>query len=164
MNCLAITCFVSLLFSGFRSEAGSPVSDPIFSREQAIMVAPRLHLGMQEEKAMKYLKSSGFDRPLKMGCSHGWTCFYRLADGSSLGLDIAPVRARADGAWRNGLLRAAYIQKDGSNASIPLRPGSIPRPQTQWAEDWEILGKVLVGTCVLFAAALLVIERKAKVA
>jgi hypothetical protein len=164
MNYLAITCFVSFLFIGLRSEAGSPLSNRSLGRDQAITVASQLHLGMHEEKAMNYLKTSGFGRPLKMECSHGWTCFYPMADGSSLGLDIAPVRARADGAWRNGLLRAAYVQKDGSNASIPLMPGSIPHPQTPWAEDWEILGKVLGGTCVLFAAALLAVERKAKLA
>jgi hypothetical protein len=164
MNCLAIACFVTLLFAGLQSEAGFPLPELQLSRGQAITVVSQLHLGMQEEKAIKHLKSSGFDRPLRVGCSHGWTCLYRLADGSSLRLDIEPVRARADGAWRNGLLRAAYIQKDGSNASIPLRPGSIPRPQTQWAEDWEIFGVILVGTCVLFGVALLAVERKAKLA
>ncbi|HEY5912837.1 MAG TPA: hypothetical protein VJA21_19770 [Verrucomicrobiae bacterium] len=119
---------------------------------------------MKEEKAIRLLELRGFKAPLKMGCSHGWTCFYTLDDGSSLGLDVAPVRARAVGAWRHGLLRAAYIQKNGANENIPLRPGSLPADSSPVAEDWKILGIVLCATVVIFGAAIAAVERKARTA
>ncbi len=135
---------------------------PSLSGEQAIRAASQLSLGMKEEKAMRLLESKGFEGPLKMGCSHGWTCFYPLADGTSLGLDIAPVRARADGLWRNGLLRAAYIQKNGTNASIALKPGSLPSDDSPLNQDWQILGVAVLAACALFGAAIAAIERKTR--
>ena len=97
-----------------------------------------------------------------MGCSHGWTCFYELADGSSLGLDMAPTRARADGAWVNGLLRAAYIQRNGSNFAIALQPGLLPQADSSANEGWRILVFVMVPTGVVFAVALVVVSRRAR--
>jgi hypothetical protein len=84
-------------------------------RAHAIRAASQLTLGMREEIAEGILATNGLSGPLKVGCSHGWTCFYTLADHSSLGIEIRPKRARADGAWADGLVEAAIIQKNGSN-------------------------------------------------
>src|ERR1700674_5084436 len=81
-------------------------------RAHAIKAASQLAIGMREEVAEKILATNGLSRPLKMGCSHGWTCFYTLSDRSSLGIDIRPKRARADGAWADGLVEVAVIQSN----------------------------------------------------
>jgi hypothetical protein len=77
-------------------------------------------------------------------------------------LDIAPAPAQADGLWRNGLLRAAYIQKNGTNANIALKPGSLPSEDSPMDQDWRILGVVVLGACALFGAAIAAIERQAR--
>jgi hypothetical protein len=84
-------------------------------RTHAIKAASHLTVGMREEIAERILATNGLSAPLRMGCSHGWTCFYALADHSSLGIEIKPKQARADGAWADGLVQAAIIQKNGSN-------------------------------------------------
>ena len=130
--------------------------------DEAIRAASQLSLGMKEEQAMKLMESRGLRGPLRVGCSHGWTCFYRLADGAGLGLDIAPVRARADGLWRNGLLRAAYIQSNGSNVTIALKPGMLPSESSPESQDWQILGVVVLASCALLAAAIVATTRKTR--
>jgi hypothetical protein len=94
------------------------------SQTQAIKAASQLTVGMREEVAGRILATNGLSAPLRVGCSHGWTCFYALADDSSLGIEIRPKQARADGAWADGLVEGAIIQKNGSNIiSITLTNG-----------------------------------------
>jgi len=80
---------------------------------EAIVAASKLSLGMREEDAEKVLAASGLTSPLKLGCSHGWTSAFILSNSCSLALDIEPKQARADGAWKGGLLRAADIHSNG---------------------------------------------------
>ena len=76
---------------------------------------------MREEAADKLLRQHGLQGGLSLGCSHGWSRFYTLTNGCSLGLDIRPKRANPSGAWSDGLLRAAFIQSNGVNiVSITL--------------------------------------------
>jgi hypothetical protein len=92
------------------------------TQAQAIAVASGLRLAMRDKDAVTYLERAGLTSGMSMGCSHEWTTFYTLTDGCSLGLQIAPLQARADGAWANGRLNAAFIQSNGSNIlSISLR-------------------------------------------
>jgi hypothetical protein len=153
---------VNLLLAAYCGHAQANTSRPRFNPEQAIAVASNLSLGMRENEAIRLLESTGLKAPMRVGCSHGWTCFYDLVDGSRLGLAMAPTRARADGAWANGLLRAAYIQRQGSNLAIALQPGLLPQADSARNEDWELPVVVLVATCVVFAVAIVAITRKAK--
>lgn len=164
MKTLATMFIVGLLLVNLRTEAQTTMSRSSTSSNQAITIASQLSLGMKEEKAIKLLGSHGIKAPLKLGCSHDWTCFFPLDDGSSLSLDFAPVRARADGAWRNGLLRAAYIQKGGSNANIALRPGILPIDEVPANQDWQILGMAIVGAGIIFGAVLVAVGRKSQTA
>ncbi|HZR21504.1 MAG TPA: hypothetical protein VFE51_29755 [Verrucomicrobiae bacterium] len=149
----------SILLLGLRGEAQTQNS---LSESRAIEAASQLALGTKEGKALQLMAARGFKEPIKMGCSHGWTCFYALADGSSLGLDIAPVRAHADGQWKNGLLRAAYIQRNGENVQIVLKPGSLSSDGSAFNQDWQILGVVVLATCGLFVPATVMMQRKAR--
>src|SRR6267142_3259507 len=83
--------------------AAQPSHTNAVDRASAIKAAARLTIGMREEVAEKILATNGLRNPLKMGCSHGWICFSSLADHSSLGIEIRPKRASADGAWADGL-------------------------------------------------------------
>lgn len=60
---------------------------------------------------------------VSVGCSHGWTTPYPLADGRSLDLDFRPSSMRPDGLWGgNGLLERAGIRSNGVEVvSITLK-------------------------------------------
>jgi hypothetical protein len=91
------------------------------TRAEAIKAASKLRVGMKEEAAAKMLGERGLQTGGSVGCSHGWTRFYLLSDGYTLGLEIAPKQARADGKWADGLLQSASIQSNGVKAvSIAL--------------------------------------------
>ena len=162
MNAHSAFCLVSLLLVAWRGQAQTNAARARLDLDQAITMASHLSLGMREEKAIKLLEAGGLQAPLKVGCSHGWTCFYALGNGSSLALDIAPIRARADGEWVNGLLRAAFIQRNGTNLAIALEPGVLPQAESPANEDWEILVVVMLPTSVVLAVAIVAITRKAK--
>jgi hypothetical protein len=99
-----------------------PTSTNSVDRATAIKAASQLAVGMREEVAERLLATNGLRNPMKMGCSHGWSSFYTLSDRCSLAIEIAPKRARSDGAWADGLVKAAVIQnKNGENiVSITL--------------------------------------------
>ena len=89
---------------------------------EAIAIASRLAVGMREEDADRLLQAQGIPGGISIGCSHGWTHFYQLTNGCSLGLDISPNRESASGEWTDGQLRAAYIQSNGVHiVSIKLK-------------------------------------------
>jgi hypothetical protein len=160
MKTIRAFCLVTVLLATCQGRAQTGAAIPHFSPDQAMALASDLSLGMSEKKALKFMKSKGLKNPVKIGCSHGWTCFYELADGSSLGLAIAPIRARADGAWGNGLLREAYIQRNASNVPIALQAGVLPQPGASENEDWTVLAFILVPTLVVFAAAVSLMNRR----
>jgi hypothetical protein len=104
---------------------------------QAIRVASHLHPGMSEADATKFLQQHGIGScvivtdgttnvyslsgtsnvyTLSIGSSLGWTTFYELAEGCSLGLEMRPSQIRTDRIWGgNGLLKGAIIQSNGIN-------------------------------------------------
>ena len=89
---------------------------------EAIKIVSGLRFGMGDKEALRHLEQAGLTPWLSLGCSHGWTTSYRLADGCILGLQIAPLQASSGGAWANGRLKAATIQSNGSNiVSIALK-------------------------------------------
>lgn len=79
---------------------------------EAVALASRLSAGMKEEAADTMLCEHGLSSGISLGCSHGWTRFYTLTNGSSLGLEISS----------GGRLRTAVIQSNGVDiVSIPLK-------------------------------------------
>ncbi len=81
---------------------------------QAVKLASRLHLGMQEKDVAKVLdEQNGLRSGGDVGDSIGWTRFYLLADGCFLDFQMDPKEVRNDGKWGgNGLLRSASIQSN----------------------------------------------------
>lgn len=81
---------------------------------QAIKLASRLQVGMQEQDVTKVLdEQDGLRSGGNVGDSIGWTRFYLLADGCFLDLQMDPEQVRKDGRWGgNGLLRSASIQSN----------------------------------------------------
>jgi hypothetical protein len=79
---------------------------------------------MKESDALEFLSSKGLKAAGKLGCNHGWTCFFPLSDGSALGLEIGLTRATPHASWDN-VLREAYIQRNGTNLPVALRPPPI---------------------------------------
>ncbi len=108
----AICCLVLLAFTNL-TEAQTATNQ--FTQAQAVKIASKLTFGMREDDATKYLVHHGFKDGLSAGDSFGWSHFFPLSRGCSLGLDIKPKRFRPDGAWRDGLLQAAHIQSNGIN-------------------------------------------------
>lgn len=104
---------------------------------EAIRVASQLHPGISEADATKFLQQDGVGScvivtngttnvyslggtsnvySLSIGSSVGWTTFYELAEGCSLGLEMRPSQIRTDGIWGgNGLLERAIIQSNSIN-------------------------------------------------
>lgn len=111
MKAITISCLLGLLVS--YTFAQTFMATNKVDRVQAVKIASRLKVGMREETVEKILTTNGLTGSLKVGCSHGWTSAFILSDGCSLALDIAPKQARADGAWADGLLRAADITSNG---------------------------------------------------
>jgi hypothetical protein len=98
------------------------------SVSRAIQVASQLRIGMMEAEAAKFLEGQGISGAIRdtngqveayslsVGSSHGWTTFYHLAEGCSLGLEMRPSAMRPDGLWGgNGLLEGAVIQSNRVN-------------------------------------------------
>ena len=93
----------------------------------AIKIASQLTYGMPENDVMRFLSQHGFtiNNVPGAGDSFGWTHSFLLADGSYLSLQMTPEPLRPDGAWTNGRLRSAYIQRHGANAvKISLKEAS----------------------------------------
>lgn len=159
-------CLASMLVAACSCRAQTNEVPLRLHPEKAIRLASNLSLGMDEKEATALLESGGLKAGGRMGCSHCWTWVYGLADGSSLALEIAPNRARADGAWVNGLVRAAHIQRGGSNFAIQLQPGPQPQqaPLAPKDKDWQPLVIVAIPFCAVCAVAVVVMTRKAWVA
>lgn len=106
----------------YATNTSGVVSTNRIGQAEAIKVASHLTNGMREEDAKRYLEQHGLGWNLSVGDSFGWSVFFPLTNGGSLGLDIKPRRFRADGEWRDGLLEAAFIQSNCVNiVSITLR-------------------------------------------
>ena len=145
---------VGLALVAFNSEAQTNASPTRISSENAIAVASQLTLGMKETDAIQFLASHGINGPGKLGCSHGWTFFYSLSDSNRLGLDIGLTRADPHGSWDN-VLRAAYIQRNGTNFAVALRSPLINTS----GESQPVL---LLFACLIgLAAALVALARRA---
>lgn len=80
---------------------------------QAVKLASQLKIGMQEEVAKEYFRTNGLQWSIGDGSSFGWFDNFRLTNGCNLILDIKPKTIRADGAWKDGLLQAAFVYSNG---------------------------------------------------
>ena len=113
--CLALVAFVS------PTKAQTTDTNQI-TQAQAIKLASELIDGMREEDATTFLVSHGFKSSLEVGDSFGWMHSFRQRRGCSLCLEIKPKKFRPDGAWADGLVRAAFIQGNGTNwVSIKIK-------------------------------------------
>jgi hypothetical protein len=105
----------------------SPASPSTFipnkmGENEVIKLASHLAYGMPEKDAIRFLNQNGLVSDLgKDGDSLGWSDGFSFSTGA-LCLVIAPKQLQPDGAWANGLLKKAFINKnDGKVVSIPLK-------------------------------------------
>lgn len=86
------------------------------TREQALNVASNLTYGMSEAEAASFLETNGFIKISfgGVGDSFWLTRFCRLSDGTLFCLEIRPKNMRADNAWGDGTLEAAYIREENT--------------------------------------------------
>jgi hypothetical protein len=121
-----------------------PVSSPgvlyisshtnLMAVSRAVEIASGLRTGMTEEDAIEFLERRGLTITnglptnvylLRVGSSGGWTTFYSLADGCSLGLDMRPAQFRSDGLWGgNSILEGVHIQSNLVDLPITLTNAS----------------------------------------
>jgi hypothetical protein len=85
------------------------------TQTQAIALASHLKVGMREEDAVSFLRRGGLKDWGSIGDSFGWAHCFSLTNRCSLVLDVKPKYLRSDGAWADGLVRAASIQSNGVN-------------------------------------------------
>jgi len=111
---------LGLLVLGMQSHAEISTTNTILTADAA-KIAAQLRVGMSEQATATFLKSNGITQnlgtnvySLSVGCSHGWTMGYPLADGHSLDLDFRPGSIRPDGWWGgDGLLERVGIRSHG---------------------------------------------------
>jgi hypothetical protein len=89
---------------------------------EAILIASQLSYDMREEDAGDFLAQKGLRLHRGTGDSFGWGDGCGLTNKFLLGLDITRGKFHADGAWADGLVKAASIQSNGIDVfTIPLR-------------------------------------------
>lgn len=100
----------------FATNNGVVVVTNTISQAEAIKVASRLRVGMREEDVVRVLATNRLYSTFSLGAMTGWTSFYTLSNGCSLGLDYIAREVRGGGHWGgNGALRKACIQSNCVN-------------------------------------------------
>ena len=81
-------------------------------QERAKQLAAHLRLNMPEEWAKTFLRRNGLGFSLSFGDSFRWVDCFPLTNNTTFVLEIEPRKFRADGAWKDGRLKAASIRSN----------------------------------------------------
>jgi hypothetical protein len=109
-----------LSFVGFLAlcAGGQIIPTNKMARVEAVKLASRLTVGMEESHMVRFLDTNGLSAGFTVGGIGYGTKVYVLSDGCSLNLDCAS----SPGVWTNSVLRSACIQSNGTKIeSITLR-------------------------------------------
>ena len=115
------------------------------TREQALNVGSNLTSGMPEVEAASFLETNGFITTDfgAAGDSLWLTRFCPLSDGTLFCLNISPKNVRADNAWGDGTLEAAYIREESTTnivVTIELRNQEASRKASEKHEPHNDTG------------------------